>query len=98
RSFPPRLSSDLFLVAFIPCPEIHQEHRPLAPRACEPLFHQRPRRSPRPPQRRPRKRYPPRATRRHSLNLHFRFWIFLADPPIVRPNAPPGPPGGMLYS
>src|SRR5882672_11232013 len=76
-------------------PDIRREHHPAAPRACELPSHQRSRRLPRPSLRRPRTRFLPRVTRRHSPNPHLRRWTIPANLLIADPNALPVPPVRM---
>src|SRR6266852_6558570 len=76
-------------------PDIRREHHPPAPRAYELPSHLRSRRLPRPSLRRPRTRFLPRATRRHSPNPHLRRWTVPANLPIAGPKAFPVPPGRM---
>src|SRR5260370_7726891 len=70
-------------------PDIRREHHPPAPRACELPSHQRSQRLPRPSLRRPRTRFLPRATRRHSPIPHLAPRTIPAPLPLAAPNPLP---------
>ena len=64
-----------------------QEHHPAAPHACEPPSDRCHQGVPRPPQRRPRKRFLPRSTRPHSQNPYLRCWAIPINLPIAHPRS-----------
>src|SRR5260370_20220386 len=68
-------------------PDIRREHHPPAPGVCELPFRQCRRHFPRPPPRRPRTHFLPRATRPRSPNRHVRHWTNPANLRTERPSA-----------